>query len=1223
MGCSYLEAPLRTHGQKRITKWLSYATGVLLLLLVCIALLLPKFINTDRVKGALLGVLSQKISGTVAFQSVDISLFPVPRLSIDQARIAVPGKLDATVAILRIFPEILPLITGKVKLSKLQAQEPVIAFHLSDEEENRLPSAEQISAALNSLVSDTAGLSLSVENGSFSIIRKGYAPATLQQVDARIVANSKEESVTVTLDKLKIAAPRLMLSGVFSIRPSSPRLSLDIRGKGLSVGQTRNFVLSAAGETPSVGSIFDIVRDGTVPDITFHSQGDSFEDLGAAMNIEIKGELKQGSIHIPSPRLDFTAVKGAFIVSKGILRGTDITGVCGNSNLRQASFSLDTRRDDGPFHMESVVRADLQEVLVMLRLLVQDKAFLQELNLVRSLSGNVLGRLVLDGTIASVETRVTVSDMNLSARYQRLPFPVTVKGGSFTYDAKQISVKDLAGAVGQTTFSGIAARIDRGRTPQLVVRSGTMRIHAAETYGWLSSFERTRASLQDITSAGGSIAISSLAMNGPALSPEAWTVNAAGSSEGLTITSTLLPAALQLTCRNFSYDPKGISVEDLSATMGRSSAAGITGSLDSGNSPQLEIRSATANVDTAEIYPWLASRERMKASLREISAVSGTIALSTLTLKGPASVPKEWWFSATGAADNLVIRSPSLPDPLVLRQGRFTLSPGSIVLDAARTRILDTAATLSGTLMVSPEGLRGADVLIDAETGPKGMQLIKTVAVLPQIIKIQQRLSLARGHIITSDKGGLSFQGMITTQGGQILSLGFVREEKGLKISKLEIDDGASRASITLDLRERSWDMTFSGKLDSSTVAALIELEPMPAGHLAGDFTAHILRDRPSESLARGRLSGERILLPWKPGIPLQIDAMSLSADGSRIAVQSSRLCLADIAFSASGTLAFGKEGIEMEMEIGADRIEWKSLERIMGDEKTAAPAASGSASTGMPIRGTARVSAREFVYDKYTMSPLQADISFSPVRVTAHIRKAALCNITAQGRMELAGSDQNMEIALYAKDQNVGPAIACLSGRDTEMTGRFSLDGSFTMSLQTKPPLRGLEGTLSFRARDGKINKSIPLSGVFSLLSATEYFRGLPDLRKEGFTYSTVTIAGDIHQGTLSLKEAVIDGSTMLLLAEGTANLTDGKLDITVLAAPFKTLDSMFKILPERKGDSHASLVSIGVKVTGDIHNPDFSVQPISGISRGLSGVMERVLKAPVRIIESFRPSL
>jgi hypothetical protein len=1204
-------------------KWLSYAAGLILLLLVCMALLLPKFINTALVKEELLRVLSQKISGTVTFRSVAISLFPAPRLIIDQARIAVPGKLDATAATMRIFPELIPLFSGEVKISKLQIQDPVIALHVSDKEESRPLSVEQISAALKSLVSDAAGLTLSLENGSFAIIKKGHPPAAVRQVDARIVADSKKDSVTVTLDKLTMASPRLMLSGVFSIRPSSPRLILDIRGKGLSVRQTREFALSAAGETPAVKNIIDIVRDGTVPDITFHSQGDSLEDLGAIMNMEIKGELVRGSIHIPGPRLDFTAVKGAFAVSKGILQGTDITGRQGNSALRQASLRIGVKGDDGPFHLESLVRADLPEVLVLMRRLVKDKAFLQELNLLQSLSGTVLGRLVLGGTIASVDTRVEVSEMNLSARYRRVPFPVTIKGGSFTYDKEQISVKDLAGAVGQTTFSGIAARMEQGREPRLAVRSGAMRIHAAEIYGWLSSFEGTRASFQNITSAGGSIAISSLAVNGPALSPGAWAVNAVGSSEGLTVTSPLLPAALGLTCRSFSYDRKGISVGDLSATMGRSSAAGIEARLDSGASPQIEIHSVQATIDAGEIYRWLASQEKMKASLREISAVSGTIAFSTLTLKGPVSVPKEWRFRTTGAADNLVITSPSLPDRLALRQGRFTLSPGSIVLETVRAGILDTAVTISGTLMVSPEGLRGADVLIDADTGPKGMQWIKTFAGLPQILKVQQWLSLARGHIVASDKGELSFQGAITTQEGLTLSLGLVQEKKGLKINKLEIEDGASRASITLGLRERSWDMTFSGRLESSTVAALIELEQMPAGHLAGNFTAHILRDQPWESMASGKLSGERIVLPWKPGIPLHIDALSLSADGGRITVQSSRFRLADMALSSSGTLAFGKDGLDMEMEITADGMEWKSLERIMGDEKTAAPAAGSSASSKMPVRGTAKISAREFVYDKFTVSPLHADISFSPGRATADIRKAALCNITVQGRIELVGGNQNMEITLSAKDQDVGPAIACLSDRDSEMTGRFSLDGRLSLSRQTNPPLRGLEGALTFSARDGRINKAIPLAGVFSLLSATEYFRGLPDLRNEGFTYSTVTIAGDIHQGTLSLKEAVIDGSTMVILAEGTVDLTDGKADITVLAAPFKTLDSMFKMLPGGKEDGLAALVSIGVRVTGDIKNPDVSVHPLSGISRGLTGVMERVLKAPVRIIESFKPAL
>ena len=986
------------------------------------------------------------------------------------------------------------------------------------------------------------------------------------------------------------------------------------------MGPLRDFALSAAPEAPPVRIIFDILRDGNVPDISFHSQGDSFQALGAPMNIEIKGELEEGKIHVPGPGLDFTAVKGKCVLSEGTLQGTNITGRYGNSDLQQASLKLGVKGADAPFHLDTLFRADLAEVHALLGRLVKDRAFSDELSRVQSLSGTARGRLVLGGSIAAVKTRVMVSDMNLSARYQRIPLPVTLTGGAFSYDEQQVSVRDLTGAVGQTTFSGITARMDQGKTPRLALVAGKMRIHAGEMHDWLSSVEQLRPSLKDITAASGAITLSSLAVNGPVLSPREWTVTAAGAIEGLTVTSPLIPAPLALICRNASYDRKGLSVKDLSATMGHSSVAELDADLQSGDSPYLTVRSARATIDTGEMYRWLAAHEAMKASLRNISTVSGTVTLSAVTLQGPVTLPEEWRFKTTGTAANLVVGSPSLPDSLTLRQGKFTISPRQIVLEGAQAGMLDTTAAISGTLTVSPEGRWESDVSLDAETGPRGMQWIKTTAGLPPILRVQQRLSLARGRIVTSDTGDFAFQGTLTTKGGQTLALDLLRGKKELRIKKLDIADAASRASITLGLSEKTVDAAFSGRLDSSTVAALLEIEQLPTGHLAGDFTAHILKDRPLGSTARGRLTGEKIVLPWKPGIPMHIDALSVSAEGNRITVLSSRLRLADIALSSRGTFTFGKEGIDVNMDVDADRVEWKSLEKIFADERATEQAAGGGASSGMTFRGTAKISAREFVYQKFTISPLQADISFSPGEIAAQIRKASLCGISALGRIGLAGSEQTMDVTLAARNQDLGPTIACFSDR-AEMTGRFSLDGGLVLPLKAVPLLRGLEGTLSFRAGEGKINKSVPLSKIFALLSVTEYFRGLPNLRNEGFAYSTATINGDIHQGRLSLKEAIIDGSTMTITAEGTADLADGKADITVLAAPFKTVDSMLRLLPGRKQDSRASLVSMGVRVTGDLKNPDVAFHPLSGISRGLSATMEKILKAPIRIIEPFIP--
>ncbi len=363
-------------------------------------------------------------------------------------------------------------------------------------------------------------------------------------------------------------------------------------------------------------------------------------------------------------------------------------------------------------------------------------------------------------------------------------------------------------------------------------------------------------------------------------------------------------------------------------------------------------------------------------------------------------------------------------------------------------------------------------------------------------------------------------------------------------------------------------------------------------------------------------------MLPWKPDIPLQIDSITLGADGGRVSIPSSRIRVAETVLSSSGVLTFGKDGLDVQMDVAADRVEWGSIERILADKKATAPAEGRDEPSTMPIRGTVNISAHEFIYGRYTMSPLHADISFTPERATAHIRKAALCSINAEGRIELAGSDQNMEIILSAKDQDAGPAIECLTDGYTQLTGRFSVDGTLSLSLPTRPPLRGLDGALSLRVRDGRINRSIPLTGLLSLLTPTEYFKGLPDLQKEGFSFSTLTIDGDIRRGVLSLEDAVLDGSTMLIMAEGTVDLSERKADVTMLAAPFKTLDSMFRILPERKGDRLASLVAIGVKMTGDIRDPDFSLRPITGIGTGLIGVMQRILKTPVRIIESLIPT-
>jgi hypothetical protein len=1087
--------------RQKMLKWLAYATGVILFLLLGLVFFGPKLINTEWIKENLRQDLSRKISGTVTFRALDLSLFPVPRLIIEGAVLTLPQKMEATIASLQIYPRIKPLFSGNIRLSRVQIQDPALTIYISERKEPPSLSVEEIRAAIRALVGDSSRLTLTVEKGNLSLRKNGQVSGTFRQIDARMMVDTLKDRLRVTLEPLRVASPRIMLSGLLDIQPASPRLSLKIRGRALALEPLRDLALFAAGEMPIVRSLCDILRDGHVPEVSFSSRADSLGALGATRNIDIEGDLEGGRIHIPESGLDLIDVAGHCLLSKGNLKGSNLAGRYGNLDLKQTSFKLNLNEEDPPVQVESLFKADLGEVLTLLPRLVKEKTFLEELKRFQSLSGTARGKLVLGGSLGSLTTQVMVSDLNCSGQHGRIPFPFTINQGEITYDEKQISLKDLKGAVGQTTFSGLTARLDRSKTPHLTLLFGKMHLQTAEIYNWLSSFEKLRSSLKDITT------------------------------------------------------------------------------------------------------------------------ISGTVALSALALEGPVFVPQKWRFKTTGTAENLVIGTPSLPDRLTLRQGAFTLVPGQILLDRLQAAMLDMSATVSGSLRVSSQGPQAVDISLEAETGPRGFQWMKTSANLSTVLKDQQRLSLAQGRLVTSEKGGLSFQGTLRTMSGQTLGLDLKRDKKALKITKLNIEDAVSRLSVALGFSEKTFDLAFSGRLNSSTLAALMEFEQVPTGHLAGDFTAHILKDRPAESTVRGSLSGEKMVLPWKTGIPLYLETLSANAEGSVIQVLSSRLRLADLDLFPKGVLSFGKDGLEVNLEVDADRIAWDSLKKIMAEGKPTEPTTGKGPALGMSVGGKAKISIREFVYDRFSISPLQADLSFSPIRAAAEIRKASLCGLSVQGHLDLTGQEQVMDIKVAAGDADLGPTMTCLSDKEAEITGRFSLDGRFSLSAKNTPPIKGLAGTLSFQAHDGRIAKSIALAKIFSLLSVSEYFRGLPDLRKDSFSYSTITMGSDIRQGRLLLKESILDSPTMTILAEGTVDLTDRKTDITLLASPHNTLDTTLGLIPGKKEDRRVPLISLGARMTGDIKNPEVSAQPLSGISRGLSSNMERILKAPVRIIEHLIP--
>ena len=153
------------------------------------------------------------------------------------------------------------------------------------------------------------------------------------------------------------------------------------------------------------------------------------------------------------------------------------------------------------------------------------------------------------------------------------------------------------------------------------------------------------------------------------------------------------------------------------------------------------------------------------------------------------------------------------------------------------------------------------------------------------------------------------------------------------------------------------------------------------------------------------------------------------------------------------------------------------------------------------------------------------------------------------------------------------------------------------------------IQGDFEITARDGKYNGFGLLSKILSFLNPTEIFRGkLRGLTKKGLQYKSLTANGQIQNGILIIDAYALDAPSMRLNGHGTVDLPAKKLDIEILVSPFNTADFIVKKTPIIRGLLGGTIVSIPVKVKGDIENPKISYISPSAVGKKLLNTTKRV---------------
>ncbi|HET7318284.1 MAG TPA: AsmA-like C-terminal domain-containing protein, partial [Nitrospirota bacterium] len=678
--------------------------------------------------------------------------------------------------------------------------------------------------------------------------------------------------------------------------------------------------------------------------------------------------------------------------------------------------------------------------------------------------------------------------------------------------------------------------------------------------------------------------------------------------------------------RFLSTDNDLLEIKGLSLSGGRSSLSDLSGRVSWEKAPSLKITSGRSVIFLQDLTERLSSVEAVHNALKSFHTLKGTINLTSLTYAGQLLHPEHGTIEASGSVANVIVDAAILPGPVKVNSGTFKATMDSVSVTDARAELLDASFVTSILISGVSHNEYSIDVSVTGNTGPATVRWASAKFDLPPKLTLRAPLSLSQTRFRRQKDGKSSLRGTLKVQNGPLVSTDIHWDERELLIKRIDIQDEGSKASITLHRRGKLLDVSFAGSIHEQTLNRLFDQSSFRHGWIQGDLKAHVALDRPQESAAEGSLEGKDLLIPWTFKTPLEIKSIRLSARDKTVTIGSSDLTLANTHFTLAGTVTASARQYIVDGDIGASTVVIDTLQKALEDD--AKPGGPGAKPDGalqkkpLPLQGTLRCKVDNLSYGKFVLNPVQATVVLAPDEIRVDHLEATFCGITVRGGLSLAGGDISVGLKPDAKGLQLEPALTCLAGKDVKISGVFDLSG--TLSARGKPDalVSSLQGSAEFTAREGHFYRSPTLAKILSLLNVSDLLRGnLSDFRAKGLSYRSISIRAGIRSGKLDLQELVIDSSAMNIVGQGVIDLKDSTVSMTVLVAPFTTVDKIVSKIPVVNYILEETLVSIPVTMSGRISDPEVKFMPASAVGDGVLGILKRTLKAPVKIIEPVLP--
>lgn len=338
---------------------------------------------------------------------------------------------------------------------------------------------------------------------------------------------------------------------------------------------------------------------------------------------------------------------------------------------------------------------------------------------------------------------------------------------------------------------------------------------------------------------------------------------------------------------------------------------------------------------------------------------------------------------------------------------------------------------------------------------------------------------------------------------------------------------------------------------------------------------------------------------------------------GSRVVIEECRIASGKNNIAFNGNAVLSKEKLQLDMNATADFLEWSSIKEF-ADNKLFQTGEAKKSSTDSFLSGIIKAKVKYLKYGDLTLSPVHADITLGAGNISIALVDADLCGVSLTGIIETSRNKFDFRIFPFARDEKLDSSINCFFNKRQVATGYFSLDGELFTNGKGAEITGLLNGTLDFKAKEGRIYQLGFLSKIFALLNLTEIFRGkFPDFVGEGFAYNSITASGKLEKGNFVITGFVIDGASMAIVCTGNIDLNKENVDLVVLISPFKTIDLIIKYIPLVNRILDGNIISIPFRVTGKLEDPDVIPLSPTAVGSGLLQMLQRTIELPIKILQ------